>query len=166
MICDFPRHNDRWAARVFLCTIPRKNTLLCIPTRTMYDIWINRTYSNSRKYPNSYHKNLFWNFVSDILYRFFYHSFIIVRQRSFKTFISNIRLVENQKCSMNSTAYSLKHTISTKDGLVKYCGLLIQPLIDRTNILAIFGKRMLPINILQLSHTFPDQFQILPISSR
>lgn len=52
--------------------------------------------------------------------------------------------------------YSLKHTISTKDGLAKYCGLLIQPLIDRTNILEIFGKRMLPINILQLSHTFAD----------
>ena len=67
--------------------------------------------------------------------------------------------MENQKCSMNSTAYSLEHAISTKDGLAKYCSLLIQLMIDCTNILAIFEKCMLPINILQLLHTFPDQFR-------
>lgn len=77
------------------------------------------------------------------------------------------------KCTLTITeklTYSIssncKHTKYTKDGSTKYCALLIEWIINCSNVLVVFAKCMLLINILKLLYTFWKPFQILLIESR
>lgn len=72
-------------------------------------------------------------------------------RRSYEMFIASIHLVGKLLYGMNS---SIKHAIRVEDGLAIYRVLSIWRTIDCSSTVAIFAKRVIPINILLPLYVF------------
>lgn len=72
-------------------------------------------------------------------------------RRNYEMFIASIHLVGKLLYGMNS---SIKHAIRVEDGLAIYRVLSMWRTIDCSSTVAIFAKRVLPINILLPLYVF------------